>query len=193
MIVTPALATPRVPALAAVAPLLAYPDERFPERVEACRSALAAASAAWRADLETFAGAVQGLSPGEREELFTRTFDLAPLCCLEVGWHLFGEQYERGAFLVRMRGLLREYGVPEGTELADHLASVLALLAVLPPASADELVAQTRPAVEKMLKGFTAKREPGESNPYQAVLTLVSRMLAERDDPAARVEVAYAH
>ena len=66
------------PALAAVAPLLTYPDERFPERVAACRGALAAAPAAWRADLETFANAVQGLSPGAREELYTRTFDLAP-------------------------------------------------------------------------------------------------------------------
>ena len=30
------------------------------------------------------------------EETFTRTFDVNPACALEVGWHLFGEEYARG-------------------------------------------------------------------------------------------------
>ena len=80
-----------------------------------------------RTVLADFPGFEQ-LGSTELEELYTRTFDINPVCSLEVGWHLFGEDYNRGAFLVRMRGLLREHGIEEGAELPDHLESVLRVL-----------------------------------------------------------------
>ncbi|MDT8325358.1 MAG: molecular chaperone TorD family protein [Bacteroidota bacterium] len=80
------------------------------------------------AALQDFADGVRELPQGAREELYTRTFDINPVASLELGWHLYGEQYERGSFLVRMRGLLREAGIPEQTELPDHCAHVLQLL-----------------------------------------------------------------
>ncbi len=46
----------------------------------------------------------------EVEEAFTRTFDVNPACALEVGWHLFGEEYTAAMFLVRMREELRKHG-----------------------------------------------------------------------------------
>ncbi len=52
------------------------------------------------------------------EELYTRTFDLNPVCALEIGWHLFGEDYERGAFLVRMRDQLRRARARRGHRTA---------------------------------------------------------------------------
>lgn len=78
--------------------------------------------------LQTFADGVRELPQGAREELYTRTFDINPVASLELGWHLYGEQYERGSFLVRMRGLLRAAGIQEQTELPDHCAHVLQLL-----------------------------------------------------------------
>jgi len=39
------------------------------------------------------------------------TFDINPACALEVGWHLFGEDYMRGQFLVRMREELSKYEI----------------------------------------------------------------------------------
>ena len=68
----------------------------------------------------------------ELEEAYTRTFDVNPACALEIGWHLFGEDYMRGQFLVRMRGELAKYGIPESSELPDHLTHVLAVIAAMP-------------------------------------------------------------
>ena len=80
---------------------------------------------------------------------------------LEVGWHLYGEDYHRGAFLVRMRGLLREHGVPEETELPDHLTHVLPVLGRLDDARAEALArGYVLPALVKMLDGFGEKRNP---------------------------------
>ncbi len=77
--------------------------------------------------LHQFASEIGGMSRNELEELYTRTFDINPVATLEIGWHLFGEQYERGSFLVLMREQLRKYGVEETTELPDHFAHVLRL------------------------------------------------------------------
>jgi len=117
-----------------------------------------------------------GRDPADLEELYTRTFDVNPVSSLETGWHLFGEDYNRGAFLVRMRGLLRECGIEEGAELPDHLESVLRLLDVLDEERAGELVRQfVLPAVRKM----RVPLERGD-NPYGAVLAEVDRTLRER-------------
>src|SRR6266568_3182701 len=56
-----------------------------------------------------------------RQELYVQTFEFNPACTLELGWHLFGENYERGEFLVRMREQLRRHGIAESNELPDHL------------------------------------------------------------------------
>ena len=41
--------------------------------------------------LREFAQAWADLTPEQQQELFVRTFDLNPLCSLEVGWQLYGE------------------------------------------------------------------------------------------------------
>ena len=134
----------------------------YPEQAEA------------REALESFAG-FSAIETTDLEELYTRTFDINPVCSLETGWHLFGEDYNRGAFLVRMRGLLRQHGVPEGAELPDHLESALR---VLPAMKADDAADLARefilPAVMKMRTPF----EKSE-NPYGAVLAEVERFLRE--------------
>ena len=68
------------------------------------------------------------LDAGELEELYTRTFDNVAERSLEVGWQLFGENYARGVLMVRLPGADARHGVPEDTELPDHLTHVLALL-----------------------------------------------------------------
>jgi len=117
-----------------------------------------------------------GYSAGDLEELYTRTFDVNPVCALETGWHLFGEDYNRGAFLVRMRGLLREYGIEEGAELPDHLANALRVLPAMPGDQAMGLAREfVLPAVIKMRAGFASP-----DNPYGAVLAEVERFLRDR-------------
>lgn len=139
-------------ALARTSALLRYPDARYAAALAAALDSTARADPGAAAELTRFARAVEGRAETDLQELFTRTFDLNPVAALEVGWHLYGEDYARGAFLVRMRGLLRRHGIDEGGELPDHLASLVALLARLPAGEAADLAATAvAPAVEHML------------------------------------------
>ncbi len=95
------------------------------------------------------------------EEVFTRSFDINPACALEVGWHLFGEEYIRGLFLVRMREELRKYDLPETVELPDHIAHVLSVAAAMPADEATRFVcACVLPAVKKMNQALADKETP---------------------------------
>lgn len=62
------------------------------------------------------------------EERYTLLFDLTPTCTLDVGYHLFGENYARGELLAGLNGELRAHGVDSGGELPDHLPVLLRLL-----------------------------------------------------------------
>jgi len=131
-----------------------------------------------RAALLAFPG-FAGQTRAGLEELYTRTFDVNPVCSLEIGWHLFGEDYNRGAFLVRARGLLRAHGIAEGTELPDHLESVLLLLDAMERAGGGEAGPFARrfvlPALRKMRAGFA-----DGDNPYGAVLERIEEFLRAR-------------
>ena len=103
------------PVLESLAPVFQYPRADYQDRVAECRATLAAVAPALLPDFEAFAAGIRALTAARLEELFTQTFDLSPVCCLEVGWHLFGENYERGEFLVRVRQELRSQGIPESS------------------------------------------------------------------------------
>src|SRR5215831_3254833 len=96
--------------------LLSYPQEGYLRLVEACRRLAAEVDAESANHLACFAERVSGQETDELQELFVRTFDLNPVCALEVGWQLFGDNYDRGDFLVRMQDELRRYGVDRSTE-----------------------------------------------------------------------------
>ena len=87
----------------------------------------------------------------EGQELYVQTFEFQPGATLEIGWHLFGENYERGEFLVRMREQLRRHGIVESSELPDHLCHILPLLDRLDSLEAADLVGQyVLPALAKI-------------------------------------------
>lgn len=112
--------------------------------------------------------------PHVLEELFCRTFDNNADRALEVGWQIWGENYDRGAFLVKMRDLMRRTGVTESAELPDHLSHALKVLGRLDEQSARTLAAAAvYPAVQKMTKAFE-----GEEHPYRGVLETVERLVA---------------
>jgi nitrate reductase assembly molybdenum cofactor insertion protein NarJ len=106
------------------------------------------------------------------QELYVQTFEFNPAATLEVGWHLFGENYERGEFLVRMRGQLRRYGIAEGSELPDHLGHLLRLLPLVPREEAAELAGlHLAPALAKI-------RAALDGNPYQELIAEIEARLA---------------
>ncbi len=153
-----------------LAALLTYPQPDYPLLVE---DSLRAATAACHEHLEQFTHAINGLEVWQLQELFTRTFDMNPVCSLELGWHLFGENYERGLLLVRMREELRRSGIHESTELPDHLTHVLELLARMDHGrGADFAGACVLPALKKMLEALR-----GKQNPFESVLLAVQAFL----------------
>lgn len=168
-------------AFEALAALLAYPRPDYAARLAACRGALVEAGGADAiGHLDAFASRVDGFTLEEIQERFTGTFDLNPACTLDVGWHLFGEQYERGAFLVEMREALRAHGVPESVELPDHLTHLLTLLGRLDPARAADLATRAvAPALERILSAMG-----GTDNPFEHLLGAIAIMVAHPRRPS---------
>lgn len=152
------------------AALLTYPGEDYSQHVQ---EGLRLATPESRELLEQFAQVIGRLETWELQELFTRTFDMNPLCSLELGWHLFGENYERGLLLVRVREELRRVGIQESAELPDHLTHVLELLARMDhDKGADFAAACVLPALKKMLDALR-----GKENPFENVLLAVQAFL----------------
>ncbi len=166
--------------------LFEYPGPDYREKIAACRAALERFRPEAAERVAQFEEAVSGFSLEELQELFTRTFDLNPVCSLEVGWQLYGEEYARGSFLVAMRRRLRDCGVPEKGELPDHLIHVLPLLEHMESGEAALFCAEfLGPAVRKMLASIE-----GKGNPYEAVMRSV-QVLVEAWRSGSLAEVAH--
>lgn len=162
------------PLASAVVTLLSYPTEEVhPALVHALgllEDLAPAAAELCREAIQSLAG----LEVWQAEELYCHTFDFSKTLTLEMGWHLFGEDYHRGAFLVQLRDFQRDYAVPNfGVELPDHLANLVLILdAMQDPEARATLVQQVSTALAKVLANF------GETdNPYATVLKAVSLIL----------------
>lgn len=147
--------------LGSIGRLLSYPGEQTVEAAELLYVALQDDLPEAAQGASAFGAFLEQHELWEAEETYTRTFDVNPACALEVGWHLFGEEYARGMFLVRMRENLRKYNLPENAELPDHLTHVLEILAAMPEDEASRFArACVLPAVEKMSEALDGKETP---------------------------------
>jgi len=156
--------------------VLTYPGQDHSRWMELCRERLAVTDPEAARRIERFAGETRDLALERLQELYTHTFDLSPVCSLEVGWQLYGEEYTRGSFLVTVRQQMRRYGIPESIELPDHLTNVLPLMDALPEEEARAFsLTCLMPALKKMLPGFT-----GKNCPYEHVLLALDEVLRAR-------------
>ena len=156
--------------------LIDYPGEDYHKKVCHCINLLKEEHPEKVEGMRPFVSEVEKMDIADLEEYYTRTFDINPVSALEVGWHIYGEQYERGSFLVKMRELSRTLGVEESRELPDHLTHVLCLLGRMMQEDADQFVAKyLLPGLEKMLAGFAGKK-----NVYVKVLITIRDVLKDR-------------
>jgi nitrate reductase delta subunit len=166
---------------ASLAELLSYPEAQ-PVSVWPSEQSEKSAVAL---QLSYFRQKVRELSLHQLQELFIRTFDLSPVCSLEMGWHLFGENYDRGLLLVKMRQQLRQHGIPETSELPDHLTNALRLLPCMTRDDGSYFAgAVVLPALEKMLQAIHR-----QNNPYEHVLE-AARLAVHADFPNLPAELA---
>ena len=175
--------------LDALARVLSYPDQHTSQAAELLFIVLQGEIQEAAEDISKFGAFLEQSEPWQVEEAFTSTFDVNPACALEVGWHLFGEEYARGMFLVRMREEMRKYGIPESAELPDHLSHVLSIVASMTEDEAEKFVqACVHPAVEKM----NVALEDADT-PYRFPVSCLARVIERKwgpcksDDPNEEV------
>ncbi|MFT7679126.1 MAG: nitrate reductase assembly molybdenum cofactor insertion protein NarJ [Planctomycetota bacterium] len=161
--------------LQSYASVFTYPAGVGLSTVRGCLEDIANEGPALRESVSGLLEYIQEHPQTDLEEVYTRTFDSNVERALEVGWHIHGENYARGVFMARMRGLLRDHGIEESTELPDHLSHVLLVVAKAKPKLASALaggvVAQ---ALDKIVAGFS-----DDENPYCAVLAGLKQFLNE--------------
>ena len=156
-----------------LARLFEYPDESY---VAHCREA----------GLHAFATELERLSPSQIQEEFIATFDWNPATALDLGWHLYGEQYARGEFLVRVREELRRYGIRESAELPDHLTHILPLLGCMDQTEAAQFAREyVAPPVAKLVAALDQKQTP-----FALLMRAVREALpVQVEIPPAKVEL----
>ncbi len=160
--------------LARTGALLTYPMTGYGRDLPALAAAVEDVAPEAARALAALDDTIRGVPVETLQEWFTQTFDLNPVCALEVGWQLYGEEYERGAFMVQMRQLLRDRAIPERGELPDHLSSLLELLPRLEPDEARDFAASALvPAVGKMLDAI----EKSESQ-FRPLMQAIGALLA---------------
>ncbi|HET7183606.1 MAG TPA: hypothetical protein VFI82_02915 [Terriglobales bacterium] len=131
----------------ALARLFEYPGAEYVEALRVAKNSVADRAPA----LAGFAASAERQSLVQIQELYTATFDLNPACAPDIGWHLFGDDYARGLFLVKVRQQLRKYAISEGANLPDHVTSALRLLGRMEHDRAEEFaVCCVQPALAGM-------------------------------------------
>lgn len=112
----------------AFARMLAYPPPEPGEWLTQCRKRLAARDTEAAEALDSFMDFLEESTPGERNETYSRAFDLNALFHPYIGYHLFGETYKRSRFMVRLKAHYGKHDFTPERELPDHLAVVLRFL-----------------------------------------------------------------
>ena len=157
-----------------LADLLDYPIVERQLQSDECRVLLHTDSQSCLSHLTWFAGETERRSLAELQEIYTRTFDLSPICTLDIGYHLFGENYQRGVFLANLRETEAPFDLGQEHQLPDYLPVLLRLLARLDDEELrTALIGECMiPALEKMLLTLSE----GE-NPYRHLIEAVGLVL----------------
>ncbi|MBX9570999.1 MAG: nitrate reductase molybdenum cofactor assembly chaperone [Candidatus Obscuribacterales bacterium] len=120
------LRRPKARALAAFADLLKYPREDYLEKCKLAKSSVEIFYPQVSQLMAVFCSKIKELSFDQTEEIFTRTFDMAPICNPYVTTYLYGdENFERGTFMTLLAQRYKESNFELTGELPDHIAVIL--------------------------------------------------------------------
>lgn len=158
-----------------LADLFRYPDENFQEYLDHSLVLILTGFSEKQQEVQQIIADHKQLSLKEQQEYYLKTFDVRPVCYLDIGYVLFGEDYKRAQLLVNLQTEHKNAGVDCGSELGDHLPNVLYLLSkTTDPDFAEELgFILTMPAVKFMLTKF----DKIGSNFYKALLEVLYESL----------------
>jgi len=172
--------------------LLDYPGTDWPSLTESCAQLVAGETPEIVNAFTRFRDGVLRHSLSGLQELYTRTFDLNPVCALEIGYHLFGENYKRGEFLANLRSTEAPFDLGQDKQLPDYLPVLLRLLTKLEDEELRTalIVECMVPAIEKMITSLNDSQ-----NPYRSLLQTVQPALrsqggVKKDEPFVKLRAS---
>ncbi len=130
-------------------------------------------------DLWEFKKYIENTELGYMEEIYTHSFDLNPKVSLYVGYHLFGESYKRGDFLVGLKGVYSKKGFSYPSfELPDHMKVILSFLGkvgIEDPEARVIVEEALFPSIDLLEHSFN-----GNDSPYLYLIRSLKAYLQER-------------
>ncbi|MGB3342276.1 MAG: hypothetical protein WBA61_00055 [Aequorivita sp.] len=113
-----------------LANLFRYPEEDFMLHLKESQDFLDEFYPVAGNELQLFSEYMNNSQSDEKKELFTKTFDVQPICYLDLGYVMFGEDYKRGAFLLNMKMEQQKINNDCGTDLPDNICNVMDLMTI---------------------------------------------------------------
>jgi len=140
--------------------LFKYPDEKYLEKIIHCEKLISQNYHTAIDNFSIFSKYMSNANLDEREEIYTKTFDVQPICYLDLGYVIFGEDYKRGAFLLHMQTEQQKINNDCGTDLPDNISNVFSLISKSEDQLfINELVSEiVIPAVKKIISEFESAR-----------------------------------
>ena len=158
--------------------ILEYPLPALSENVKECVVSLESINSKATSRLKKFQAFVVQTPLGQLEELYSGTFDLQPKCYPYAGYHLFGENYKRGAFMVKLKEQYKLLDFSCEKELPDHIAVILRFLSILHDEESAKILKEECliPVLEKMITAFGEEETNMYSEAVQALLLLLKEV-----------------
>jgi len=169
-----------------LASALEYPGEDWNTRLDRCRQWLTIQEPEVAIQLISFRRKVQKLAIEELKELYSQTFVLNPLCSLDIGYHLFGDNDNRVRLLAKLRETEAAYELGQANQSPDHLPVLLRLLTKLEDEERRHalIIELLIPALGKMLDALNQA-----NNPYQDLIEVISNALKNELPAAASSQI----
>ncbi len=165
-------------AIEQLATCLEYPGPHTAGQARQAAGALASQFGELQSALWALAVYLEGDCEGEAEERYTGLFDMNPVCTLHVGYHVFGDTYQRGELLAGLAAELRRAELPTDGELPDFLPTLLRLHGRLDAGDARMLrEAALVPGLRKMAAALAESRDP-----WARLVCALPEALTEDDD-----------
>lgn len=163
-------------ALCDLAPIFEYPYSGYRDHASRWLDAHKDRFAKASESVARFCESINPLSNDQLEEVFTRTFDMAPICSPYISGHLYGaDNFERGNLLTALSERYNEANFATNGELPDHIALLLRFSPEMDETEFSELVEY---CLSKPLEDMEINLT---DNPYQHAVHAVREVLRNND------------
>ncbi len=155
---------------AALANALEYPEPGYREKVQLLVGTLGSRYPLAAEQIAKFVAQTASRPVEELEELYTRTFDMAPVCVPYVTSYIYGqENFQRGELMALLKEEYRKCGLDAHGELPDHIGLLLRFLDYI---SEEEKQDLAKYVIRKPLKEMVSRL--GEAgNPFRYLMSAV--------------------